>query len=110
MNQKQTLLSALPRLLFFPAALLWLECILKWWTLGSPFGQGFLLTAAFSASLGLLLAGLCCIGSQKVNRILTGTLLGVITLWLMANAVYHTIFKTFAALDSLSMAGEAIGS
>ena len=110
MNQKQPFLSSAPRLLSFPAALLWLECILKWWTLGSPFGQGFLLTAAFSAALGLLLSGLCCLGSQKVNRIVTGTLLGATTLWFMANAVYHTIFKTFAALDSLSMAGEAISS
>ena len=110
MNLKQVSLPRLSRLMFFPVSLIWLECILKWWTLGTPFGHSFLFTTLFSAALGLLLSALSTIGGRKINRIVSGILLGLVTLWFMANAVYHTIFKTFAAPDMLSMAGEAVAS
>ena len=99
-----------PRILFFPAAIVWMELIIKWWTLGSPFGQGGLHTALFGIAIGLLIALLSCVGSPRVNKVLSAVVLGIVTFWFCANAVYHTIFKTFPALDSLTMAGDAIGS
>ncbi len=100
----------LPRLLFFPISLLWMECVFQFWTLGSPFGRGFLYTALFSAATGLLLSFFSGLGSRKVNKIVSAALLGIVTLWFMINSVYHTIFKSFLSLESVSMAGEAIGS
>ena len=100
----------IPRILFFPVAIVWMELIIKWWTLGSPFGQGGLYTALFGIAIGLLIALLSCVGSPRVNKVLSAVVLGIVTFWFCANAVYHTIFKTFPALDSLTMAGDAIGS
>ena len=111
MRQKKTELSSLlPRLVLFPAAILWLEGVFKWWTLGSPFGRGPVYTALFSIAAGLLLALLSAPGSPKVNKGVSIGALSVVILWFMINAVYHTIFKTFLALDSVAMAGDAIGS
>lgn len=111
MRQKKIELSSLlPRLVLFPAAILWLEGVFKWWTLGSPFGRGPVYTALFSIAAGLLLALLSALGSPKVNKGVSIGALSVVTLWFMINAVYHTIFKTFLALDSVAMAGDAIGS
>ena len=103
-------LSALPRLLFFPLSLAWMESIFKWWTLGTLFGQGPIPTFLFSAALGMLLSLCCCPGDGKVRKTVSGVLLGLVTFWFMSNAVYHTIFKTFAPLESLSIAGEAVAS
>ena len=111
MDQYKTgLLRTLPRLLFFPLSLAWMEGIFKWWTLGTLFGQGPVPTFLFSAAVGMLFSLCCCPGSVRVRKTVSGILLGLVTLWFMSNAVYYTIFKTFAALDSLSMAGEAISS
>lgn len=98
------------RLIFFPLSVVWMECMLKWWTLGSPFGQGFLPTLLFSAALGLLLALLSSLGERKVNRIVSIAALAVLTVWFMINSVYHTIFKSFLALDSMTMAGDALSN
>ena len=100
----------LPRLILFPAGIIWMELILKWWALDTPFAGGILHTALFSTAIGLLLALLSCVGSPRLNKILSATALGMVTFWFCANAVYHTIFKTFPALDSLTMAGDAIGN
>lgn len=99
-----------PRLLLFPLGILWMELVFKWWTLGTPFGRGPLYTALFSLAIGLLLACLSSLGNARVNKIVSISLMGVVTLWFWINAVYHTIFKTFLALDSVTMAGDAIGS
>jgi len=107
---RQKILSALPRLLFFPLSILWMECVLKFWTLGSPFGRGGLYTALFSAAIGLLLAFFSTLGGVKVNKIVSAVLMTLVTVWFMANCVYFTIFKAFPALDSLGMAGDAVGS
>lgn len=98
------------RLILFPLSVFWMECVLKGWTLGTPFGQGFVPTLLFSLALGLLLACLSSLGSRRANRIVSVVLLALLTVWFMANSVYYTIFKSFAALDSLTMAGDAIGS
>lgn len=100
----------LPRLLFFPLSLVWMECVLKFWTLGSPFGQGVIYTTLFSAAIGLLLAFFSTLGGVKVNKSVSVILMAAVTVWFMANCVYFTIFKAFPALDSLGMAGDAIGS
>ena len=104
-RKKQT-----PRLLLFPLGILWMELVFKWWTLGTPFGRGPMYTALFSLAIGLFIAGLSTLSHSKANKIVSATLFGIVTLWFWINAVYHTIFKTFLALDSVTMAGDAIGS
>ena len=105
-----TLQKYTPRLILFPLGILWMELVFKWWTLGTPFGRGPVYTALFSFAIGLLIACLSSLGSSKFNKIVSAALLGLTTLWFWINAVYHTIFKTFLALDSVTMAGDAIGS
>jgi len=109
-HTKLSLKLDLPRLLFFPASLVWMECVFKFWTLGSPFGRGGLYTALFAAAIGLLFSLLSSLGSVKVNKITGLMLTCIVTLWFMINSVYHTIFKSFLSLDSIGMAGDAIGS
>ena len=105
-----TLQKYTSRLILFPLGILWMELVFKWWTLGTPLGRGPVYTALFSLAIGLLIACLSSLGSSKVNKIVSAVLMGVVTLWFWINAVYHTIFKTFLALDSVTMAGDAIGS
>ena len=85
----------IPRLLFFPVAIVWMELIIKWWTLGSPFGQGGLYTALFGIAIGLLIALLSCVGSPRVNKVLSAVVLGIVTFWFCTNAVYHTFLRHF---------------
>ena len=99
----------LTRVLLFPLGVCWMELVFKWWTLGDPFG-GFLFTALFSLAAGLLIAFVSGLFPTRVNRILSVAVMGLLTFWFMANSVYFTIFKTFPALDSLSMAGQAIST
>lgn len=96
--------------LLFPVGIFWMELVFKWWTLGEPFGTGVLYTALFSGAIGLLFAFLAGLGRERTHKAVVLGLMGITTLWFWGNAVYYTIFKTFPALDSLTMAGEAVGS
>jgi hypothetical protein len=102
--------SAAPYLpvLFFPIALFFLECVVRFFLFGSFFGRGLGYTLLFSVPAGMVLSILCALWGQRINRILSVALMSLVTLWYMAQTVYYTIFKTFLTLYSIGGAGKVL--
>lgn len=91
----------------FPAGLLWMELVIRYWDFGLLLSRGLLYTILFTISAGLFLAALCCAFHRRLNRILSMTLMGALTGWYIVQAVYHTIFKTVFGLYLVTEAGDA---
>ncbi len=107
---RATLAAILPRSLMFSAAILWMECAVRIWSFGSVFGRGLVYTLLFSVAAGLLCACVCSLWAERGNRRAAVVIVSFLTLWYMVQAVYFKIFRTFLVLDSLSMAGDAVGN
>lgn len=96
------------RPLFFIAAILWMElvvrvrCVEPFWT------RGLVYMVLFTLPAGLLCGAVCSLGSRRVNKWLTIGLTALLTVWYIVQTVYFQIFKTFLQLVSVSMAGDAI--
>jgi lipoteichoic acid synthase len=95
-------------LLFFPLAILWLECVVKLYCFGSLLDRGLFYTPLFTLPLGLGCTFLCRLFGKKGNRRASLLLMGGLSLWYMTQIVYYTNFKTFLVVDSLTMAGDVV--
>ena len=87
---------------------LWMESVTKVWCLGTLFDRGFGYMLLFSLPAALVFSLAAQLWKPTVNRLIAYLLTGLLTVWYGAQTVYHTIFKTFFTLESLSVAGEAI--
>lgn len=91
-------------LLAFPLSLMWMELAVKFWDFRTIWNRGFIFTALFTCSIGVLLSAVSAIGNQKTNRILSIVLMGVFTALYMVEAVYFTVMRTVLAVYSVSVA------
>ncbi len=99
----------LPRLVFYPLAILWMECVVKYWCFGHLGDRGLGYTLLFSIPAGLFCALFCSLGEWRLNRRIATILMSLLAAWYMIQTVYYTVFKTFLVLDTLTMAGDAAG-
>lgn len=91
---------------FFPAAVLWLELILRISTIGIDYPKGLLYTLGFSLAAGLLLALLGKAFSPKAGRMIVTVLWVVLSIFYMGQVVYYAIFKVYFTLFSVGGAGQ----
>lgn len=101
--------SSTPRLVFYPLAILWMECVVKYWCFGHLGDRGLGYTLLFSIPAGLFCALFCSLGEWRLNRRIATILMSLLAAWYMIQTVYYTVFKTFLVLDTLTMAGDALG-
>lgn len=94
-------------LLAFPAALLWMEIIIKIWNFRTVWNRGLFYTALFTMAIGLFCSLICSIGRYKGNRRLSLLLLGGLTVIYIVQAVYYTVMRTVPAVYSATVAGDA---
>jgi lipoteichoic acid synthase len=95
--------------LFFPVSLFYMEMVLKVYCFNVLIDKGFWYTLLFTVVIGLIVAILCSVWSQKTNRIVSIILMLLFTLIIGVQTVYYTIFSTFTTLFSVSDAGEVLG-
>ena len=93
---------AVIRLLWFPAALFWLECVVRLACYGSLVENNLLYPALFALFWGLLDGFLCCIWNQRGNRRASMWLLGLETAWCMVQTVYYDVAATVFTLYSVT--------
>ena len=91
---------------FFPAAVLWLELVLRISTIGFDYPKGLFYTLGFSLAAGLLLALLGKAFSPKAGRIIVTVLWGIFSFFYMGQVVYYAIFKVYFTLFSVGGAGQ----
>lgn len=94
---------------FFPAAVLFMELVVKVYCFGTLFDRSFVYILLFSAAIGLVAAAISSLWTRRINRLVSLGLLFLLTLILAVQTVYFTIFDTFFTLFSVTGAGEAIG-
>lgn len=102
LNVTPELRRRLTALLWFPAALFWLECIVRLACYGSLVENSLLYPALFALFGGLLNALLCSVWQWKGNRRASMWLLGVETAWCMIQTVYYDVAATVFTLYSVT--------
>ena len=90
--------SPLVHMLFLPLMLLYLELVL-FFAVSPGFNVTLWYLPLFSLSAGLLLWLLCSLGSEKLNRILTASITGILTLYFI---VQYFVFRYFQAYMPLA--------
>ena len=107
--RKENRKNSIAHFIFFPAAVFYLELVVRTYCFGSPFGKGFFHTMLFSVAIGLFCALLTSFWGRKANRVLSIIVLLALTIAMGIQTVYYTIFSTFTTLYSITGAGEAVG-
>ncbi len=92
----------------FVCSILWLECIWRAFYVERFFDRGLLYVLLFSIPVALICTLLSGLWGPRTNTIVAGSLLGLISLWYMIQAVYNTIFHTVLVTKSFGMAGQAL--
>jgi phosphoglycerol transferase MdoB-like AlkP superfamily enzyme len=95
--------------IFFPAAVFFMELVVRVTCYGFAFDRGLLYVLLFSAVIGLVAAVLSSIWPRRANRVISLVLSFLLTLVFCVQTVYFTIFDTFFTLFSMTGAGDAIG-
>jgi len=93
-------------LLWFPIVIFYQELVVQAWAFGAPFGKGTWFIFLFSMALGGVCDLLCCIWGARGNRWASCILAVLLTVWLGAQTVYFTIFRTFLTVYSIGGAGK----
>ncbi|MEG2658506.1 MAG: sulfatase-like hydrolase/transferase [Clostridiales bacterium] len=94
--------------LFLIFSIIYLECVLRFYTLNIFWGRGLVYIILFSVPIGFLVVLLSSLGNKKVNVIISGFCLFLITLLFMTQIVYFTIFDTYFTLYSLTGTGDVL--
>lgn len=88
-------------LLFFPVTIAWLEIIFRIFVT-KTFSEGILISLFFACTNGLIMYILSTISpSTKANRIIAGSLCGLVTVWFGVQLVYHKIFRVLISINSV---------
>ena len=101
--------NTLWRTLFFPAAIVYLELILRAWTGDRFFGLGLLYLLFFSLGAGTLINLLITFLPQQARRVVYLVILIGLTILFGTQMVIHNIFRTYMELDALRVAGMVVG-
>lgn len=96
-------------ILFFPAAVFYLELILRAFTVDRFFDRGLWYILLFSVAIGLAMAFIATLGGRRWNRVSGITVVVLAFLLAGTQLVYHNIFKEYLTLFSLTNAGEVLG-
>jgi len=110
MRHRNSTWDTLRPLELFLCSFLWLELIYRLFCVERFFDRGLLYILLFSIPLSLVCAILGSVWNEMGNRIATGVLLGLATLWYMIQSVYFTIFRTVLVTKSFGMAGDALSN
>lgn len=97
-----------PLYLFFPAAVLYMEIIVKISCFEEIPLSAFFYTSLFSVSAGLLFSLLISTFTFGINRLVAILLLALTTLIFMIQVVYFHIFRTFGTVYSIFTGTDAI--
>lgn len=97
-----------PLYLFFPAAIFYMEIIVKMACFDETSKEALLYTGLFSVSVGLGCSLLASLWKPKTNEVVTVVLLTLFTLLFIAQIVYFQVFQTFGTLYSLFVGTDAI--
>lgn len=88
-------------LLWLPLSLIWLEGVVRVYTLHTLLGRGLIFIPLFTIAIGLTLNFICCLFKPKLCRRLIKVLLGLCTAWYMIQTVYFHVATTFLTLYSV---------
>ena len=107
--------SSFRRLLFFPVAIVYMELILRTWTVLSdpskPFGgHGMFYAFLFAIGAGLVCNLLASIFPGRFRRVVHWFVLIFVTLIFMIQVVFYTIFRGYAGVGHLEVATDAISN
>jgi len=94
--------------LFFPISIFYMELVVKAFCFRTILNRGFFYTLIFTLPIGLFLATICTVFPKRVNRVLSIVLLSLVTLILMIQTVYYSIFNTFTTLYSATGVGQVL--
>lgn len=97
--------SHLDLFLFFFVSVLYMELILRGATCDAFFTTGLIFLPLFSACAALIFKVICSLFGEKVNRILTGTIITVLFVLFATQAVYHDFFGKYLIVFSLTAGG-----
>lgn len=95
--------------LFFPCAVLYMELVLRAFTVERFFDRGLWYILLFSLAVGLVLAVIAALGGRRWNRVSGIAVTAAVFLLVGTQLVYYDIFKEYLTLFSLSNAGEVLG-
>ncbi|MCL2842415.1 MAG: LTA synthase family protein [Oscillospiraceae bacterium] len=96
------------RIAFFPGAILYMELVLRLWSNRPFWGMGLLYIALFSAAAGSFCNVLASLFPERARRVVHWALLSLFTLLFIVQTVFYTIFRGYAELDTMAIAGAAI--
>ena len=100
------LLGDLLPLFFFPVMIFYQEMVVKVWAFGTLFNRGTWFALLFSAALGILFDLACCPLKKRGRVRLARVLACLVTVWMMVQTVYYTIFRMFMTVYSVGTAGK----
>lgn len=110
MSYRRSEWDVLRPVLFFLAAILWLEGVYRAFYVDGFFARGLIHILLFTLPMAAGCAVLSSLLSKRGNRVVALVLTSLITLWFMIQSVYQTIFHTVLVTNSFNMAGQALGS
>ncbi len=93
---------------FFLLSILWLEAILRLWTVSDFWNSNVFIILCLSLPIALVCVLLSSLWPGRINRIISVILLGLITVLIMVQVVYYYIFGAYFTLYSLNGAGKAL--
>ena len=93
---------------YFPIAIIYMECILKFWAFGEILPVSLAYTILLSVAIGFIGTLACCAGKKFSNKLFV-TMLCIATCVVSAQAVYFKIFRTFVTIYSITQVGGVIG-
>lgn len=94
-------------LLYFSVSFLWMELVLRFFTVGgSIFSLDQVIIALFAVALAVFSFMFCSLFTPRVNRILAAVSLGLAGGIFASQLIYHSIFTTFYSLYSAGNAGQ----
>lgn len=94
-------------LLFFSIAFIWMELVLRFFTVGgSIFSLDQAIITLFAIALAVLCFLFCSLFTPKINRIFAAICLGLAGAIFASQLIYHSIFTTFYSLYSAGNAGQ----
>ncbi len=95
---------------FFYLVILYGDLVVKICTLGGVTVRGALVTALFTVPWAFLF-GLACGGvPRRAGRVLLPLMAALLSLWMGAQVVYYSLFRTYLSLFSVTKAGMVVGS
>ncbi len=98
------------RPIFFVAAIVWLELVLKIMCLGTFIDESLLYIALFSVPVGLVCTFFTSLFKRHINSLIATLIMVFFTFWYGTQVCYYYTFTSFYVLDTLALAKTAINN